>query len=81
MAELQKRSPRLRTFKGGSISMANGLATDCIIRNLSESGACLEVSSPRDIPDSFRLIIRPELLTRNCEVAWRSGQRVGVHFK
>jgi hypothetical protein len=72
---------RQRTFKGGSISHASGAATDCIIRNLSDTGACLEVSSPFGIPDNFKLIIRPEILTRSCEVAWRTAQRIGVRFK
>jgi hypothetical protein len=26
------------------------------------------------------LIIKPELLKRSCEVAWRSAKRVGVRF-
>jgi hypothetical protein len=67
MAE-RPRSQRQRTFKGGSISHASGAAMDCIIRNLSDTGACLEVSSPFGIPDNFKLIIRPEILTRSCEV-------------
>ena len=76
MAE-RPRSQRQRTFKGGSISHVSGAGTDCIIRNLSDTGACLEVSSPFGIPDNFKLIIRPEILTRSCEVAWRTAQRIG----
>ena len=72
---------RQRTFKGGSISPVEGAPTECLIRNLSETGACLEVSNPTGIPDNFKLIIRPEIITRSCEVAWRSAQRIGVRFK
>jgi len=44
-------------------------------------GACLEIAIPTKIPDKFMLIIKPQILTRYCEVAWRSAQRVGVRFK
>jgi hypothetical protein len=53
---------------------------DCIIRNLSETGAMLEITSPIGVPSNFTLIIKPELLKRPCEVVWRSAQRIGVRF-
>lgn len=81
MTDNQPRSQRHRTFKGGSISHVAGGSTDCIIRNISETGACLEVSSPIGVPDTFKLIIKPEILTRSCEVMWRTAQRIGVRFK
>ncbi len=81
MSDEKPRSQRHRTFKGGIISHAGGASTDCIIRNMSETGACLEVSTPFGIPDNFKLIIKPEILTRSCEVAWRTAQRIGVRFK
>ena len=81
MTDEHRRSLRHRTFKGGSISHANGAPIECIVRNLSTTGACLEVSGPAVMPDTFKLIIRPEIITRSCEVAWRTPQRIGVHFK
>jgi len=77
----QPRSQRHRTFKGGSISYAGAASTDCIIRNMSDTGACLEVSNTSGVPDNFKLIIKPEILTRSCEVVWRTEQRIGVRFK
>ena len=73
-------STRLRTFKGGSISLSGG-TVECTIRNLSTSGACLELSDTVVVPDHFKLIIKPEMLTRICEVAWRSKNRIGVRFR
>ena len=75
-----RRSQRQRTLKGGSISFGSAPSIDCVVRNLSETGACLEVASS-SIPDNFTLIIRPEILKRSCQIAWRSAQRIGVHFK
>jgi hypothetical protein len=81
LTDEHRSRPRQRTLKGGSICIANAPTIDCIVRNMTESGACLEVTSPTRIPDNFMLIIKPEILTRFCEVAWRSAQRIGVHFK
>jgi len=65
----QRRSPRLRTLKGGSIIFGVAAAIDCIIRNMSVTGAALEVDSPVGIPDEFTLLIKPEFVKRNCRVA------------
>lgn len=79
MAE-HRRSPRLRTLKGGSILFGTAAAIDCIIRNMSKTGAALEVESLVGIPDDFTLLIKPELIKRNCRVVWRFAKRIGVHF-
>ena len=76
----RRTSPRHRTFKGGSISFAGAAAIECVVRNLSPAGACLEVASPIGIPDDFDLIIRPEYQRRHCRLVWRKAQRIGVRF-
>jgi hypothetical protein len=73
-------SQRLRTFKGGSIIFGLAAAVDCIVRNMSASGACLEIKGPVGIPDYFTLVIKPECVKRNCRVVWRSAERIGVLF-
>jgi len=42
-----------------------------IIRNISATGAYLEVASLDGIPKSLPADIKPEIRTRSCEVAWR----------
>ena len=76
-----RAGPRLRTLKGGLILFGLAPAIDCVVRNLSETGACLEVASPVGIPDDFTLLIKPELKKRDCKVAWRAADRIGVRFK
>jgi hypothetical protein len=75
-----RAAPRLRTIKGGSILFGTAPAIDCVIRNKSQSGAQLAVESPAGIPDEFKLLIKPELIKRNCRVAWRKADRIGVQF-
>jgi len=75
-----RRAPRLRTLKGGSIIFGVAPAVNCVIRNMSETGAQLIVESPIGIPDDFTLLIKPELIKRACRVAWRKADRIGVRF-
>jgi hypothetical protein len=77
--EERRASLRQRTFKGGTIPVVVG-AIDCIIRNLSKTGACIEVPPTAQIPENFTLIIRPQSWTRSCQVAWRNSDRIGVAF-
>jgi hypothetical protein len=68
-------------FKGGSISFALATGIECTVRNVSAIGAYLVIgSSSLSVPDDFTLIIMPERVKRSCRVAWRSGNRIGVHF-
>ena len=75
-----RRSARRRTLKGGTILFGTTTTIDCVIRNMSETGAALEVESHFGIPDNFTLLIKPEGIKRNCGVAWRSGKKIGVRF-
>ena len=51
----------------------------CIVRNVSDGGAKLEVTSVRGIPDAFDLIV-PNHRPQRCRVAWRSLKEIGVAF-
>ncbi|HXZ21155.1 MAG TPA: PilZ domain-containing protein [Pseudolabrys sp.] len=51
---------------------------DCSVRNLSTSGACLQVSTTYGIPASFEVII--EGVRRPCRTVWRTDTRLGVTF-
>jgi hypothetical protein len=80
MSDEHRRAQRQRTYKGGHINRASGPGIDCLIRNLSDTGACLEIESGRIPDDRFQLVIKPESLVRICEVAWRKPQKIGVRF-
>jgi len=82
MSETQKRSnQRQRVLKAGTISFDRAAGIDCTVRNVSETGAMLEIASPVGIPNEFVLVIRKDNLQRTCHVAWRSARRIGVRFE
>jgi hypothetical protein len=60
-------------FDGGNGRM------DCLIRNLSEGGAKVEVASARNVPATFDLMV-PGHRTQHCRVAWRALRELGIQF-
>jgi hypothetical protein len=67
-------------LKGAQIVFAHrGAAIDCMVRNISDGGACLKVFSPVGIPDSFELRLDSDSV-RYCRVVWRKATQIGVEF-
>ena len=71
------RAARRRLLKAGSIAF-NGGGIDCTVRNISETGAALDVASPVGIPRHF--ILASDNVRRVCTVVWRKAKRIGVKF-
>lgn len=70
---------RHRVFKSGKIIVGDG-AIDCTVRNLSASGAALEVASPLGIPDVVVIMIGEIRAKHKAKVIWRTQNRIGVTF-
>ena len=79
MGDEHRVAPRRRVLKAGTINFGGG-SINCTVRNLSDTGAALEVVSPLYIPDSFKLIVQTDNLNRPCRVVWRKERRMGVAF-
>jgi hypothetical protein len=75
----KRKNVRLRTLKAGVIAFDKGTIS-CLVRNVSISGACLEVASPIGIPDTFVLLMENDHIKRECHVAWMKDKRIGIHF-
>jgi hypothetical protein len=73
------RAPRRRVLKAGSITFGGG-TIDCTVRNVSETGAALEIASPLYIPDRFTLVVQTDQLKRRCHIVWRKQRLIGVAF-
>jgi hypothetical protein len=69
---------RHRVLKAGTIEFGGGI--DCTVRNLSDTGAALDVTSPVGIPEQFTLIVTADGRHQHCTVVWRKEKRIGVRF-
>jgi hypothetical protein len=78
---LEKRlAPRRNTLIEAKIVFEGGRQRiDCVIRNLSDSGAKLEVGKVIGIPATFDLVA-PGHRPHPCRVVWRSLKELGVQF-
>lgn len=72
-------APRYRVMKPGTIEF-RGQTIDCMIRDLSTTGAALEVPHQRAVPDKFVLAMPGDGLHLPCHVVWRKDYRIGVTF-
>jgi PilZ domain len=75
-----RAAQRQRVLKTAVIEF-NGGTIDCVVRNVSETGAALEVESPVGIPSDFNLLIAGDRIKKHhCQVVWRKEKRIGVAF-
>jgi hypothetical protein len=73
-------APRYRVSKAATITFVGGGPIDCVVRNLSMTGAAIEVANQAGIPDSFLLVVTGDGLRLPCHIAWRTDYRIGVAF-
>ena len=80
MEEERRAMPRHRTLKGARIVVNDGFSTfACTVRNLSDAGAQLRVTSIIGIPDTFQLAL-DDKRSFACRVIWRRETELGVSF-
>jgi hypothetical protein len=73
-------APRFRVSKPAQIEYG-GDKTPCTIRDLSVTGAALELSDrSAAVPAAFTLIVPDDKLKLPCRVVWRTAFRMGVTF-
>jgi hypothetical protein len=79
MATQNKRqAERKRVLKGARILIPSlGISADCALRDLSETGACLVLTTPVALTDSFELAM-DDGVVKQCRVVWRTARRIGV---
>jgi hypothetical protein len=69
----------MRMLKSGKVLLGSHPVA-CVIRNISEGGVCLEMSSTFGVPGVFDLVIG-EKPPRTCKVMWLNGARIGAQFQ
>jgi hypothetical protein len=74
-----RAAPRHKVLKRGSIAFG-GSSIDCTVRNLSSSGARIDVASPIGLPPTFTLVIEADHFIRRCRPIWSSQKQIGVAF-
>ena|SRR5687767_6454781 len=74
-----RRTPR-RKVMGTALVLGPDLEASCIIRDLSTSGAKIEVPSSVKLPLAFNLLLLKTSSSRHVRLRWRKGNFAGVQF-
>ena len=78
----KKRESRKSVHQAGWITLEGGFAArQCMVQDLSTSGAKVTIEDSNSLPAKLRLAFSRDARTgRACEVVWRRGKSVGVKF-
>lgn len=75
----KRKHPRHKISDVGKIMISKPFSVlDCVVHDLSEGGASLEVSGKTELPPSFELVFGGQRL--RCTVVWQQGRKIGVSF-
>jgi hypothetical protein len=78
MAE-NRRAARYNVLKVGAIKFGRN-SVNCLIRNLSTTGAAIDLSSRPELPERFVLVVPGDGLQLSCRTVWRKEHKIGVTF-
>ena len=82
MTEETKVAVRQRTFLKGTLYYDNRRASiECVIRDISETGARLSFEHPVTVPDGVELFIPHKQQTLRARVLRRGPNEIGIAFE
>jgi hypothetical protein len=76
----KRTAPRYRVLKRGTLAFGGG-GIDCTVRNLSATGARVDIASPIGVPPNFILVIEADQFIRRCRSVWGNDHQLGVAFE
>ena len=77
----RRSANRSRTYKAGKIISLNFAMTfDCLVRDMSPSGARLAIDSVLGLPAEFFFFLPGDRLVARARIAWRAPAQVGIQF-
>jgi hypothetical protein len=78
----RRRAPRQRALLAGVLHEANKTSTwSCMIRNLSEGGARLDIPNAFWVPNEFGIEIKARNTRKTADVVWKDANAIGVSFR
>jgi hypothetical protein len=78
----RRQSVRDKVLLGGVAEIPEiGSTMDCVVRNFSERGACVELSPSTNLPDEINLTIKRKGRSYLARMIWRQADRVGLAFR
>ena len=76
----RRKVTRTRVLKRAKMLLGNFSVVDCVARDLTNSGAGLQIPSANELPESLDLTLDDGRSIRRCRLVWRKLNRAGVEF-
>jgi hypothetical protein len=76
----RRKVTRTRVLKGAKMLLEKFSVIDCVVRNLTNRGAGLEVHSANDLPERLDLTLDAGHSIRQCRLVWRKLNTAGLEF-
>jgi len=76
-----RAAERKKSLLQARIRVSDSVTFDCLVRDISLTGARLQFASPHVLPSAFDLEIPSRAVILRCELQWRRGDALGVRFK
>jgi hypothetical protein len=78
----RRQHVRDRVFFGGVAAInESGSTMDCVVRNISEHGACVEFDSAAKLPEEISLTIPRKGRSFLARMIWQQANKVGLAFR
>src|SRR5580704_7296140 len=78
----RRQSVRDKVLYGGVAGVGESSGTmDCVVRNFSERGACVEFDSRSRLPEEIELTIARKGRSFIARIIWRQANRLGLAFR
>ena len=78
----RRQSVRDKVLYGGVAEINERSSTmDCVVRNISERGACVELESAGTLPGEMNLTIARKGRSFLARLIWRQANKVGLAFR
>jgi hypothetical protein len=73
-------SGRSRVLKSAKVILDRSSIIDCVVRNLTNKGARLQIANTVDLPKDFEMTFDGGYSIRPCRLVWRTVTETGVEF-
>jgi hypothetical protein len=77
----RRQSVRDKVLYGGVAEINERSTMDCVVRNISERGACVELESAGTLPGEMNLTIARKGRSFLARLIWRQANKVGLAFR
>lgn len=77
----RRSDQRHRVLKGGTLHFNKGYSSlECVIRDMSATGARIQMGETFGVPSRFMLSVSGETTRLEATLSWRNSRNIGLSF-